>query len=94
MPFAARVGDLTSHGGTVVGPGVATVLVGGLPAAALGDTTTCPAQWSPGVPHGSSAVTTGSSTVLVGGWPAARAGDDTGCGAVIVHGCPTVVIGG
>ncbi|AXH95496.1 hypothetical protein DV701_04545 [Ornithinimicrobium avium] len=33
MPSAARVGDPTSHGGVVVGPGVPTVLVGGLPAA-------------------------------------------------------------
>ena len=27
MPAAARVGDTTAHGGTVVGPGVATVLI-------------------------------------------------------------------
>ncbi len=29
MPGAARVGDTTVHGGTVVGPGVATVLIAG-----------------------------------------------------------------
>ena len=94
MPFAARVGDHTSHGGVVVPPGVPTVLVGGMPAAVVGTATTCPAQWSPGVPHGVSIVTGGSSTVLVGGRPAARAGDETTCGAAVVHGCPTVVIGG
>lgn len=94
MPLASRGGDPTSHGGVVVPPGVPTVLVGGLPAAVMGQSTTCPAQWSPGVPHGSSAITSGSSTVLIGGRPAARAGDGTACGAVLVHGCPTVVIGG
>jgi uncharacterized Zn-binding protein involved in type VI secretion len=28
MP-AARVGDLTAHGGTIVGPGAPTVMIGG-----------------------------------------------------------------
>ena len=94
MPPAARIADPTTHGGVIVPPGVPTVLVGGLPAAVLGDPTTCPAQWSPGVPHGSPVVTGGSSTVLIGGRPAARLGDGTGCGAVLVQGCPTVLIGG
>lgn len=93
MPFAARVGDPTSHGGLVMGLGVPTVLVGGLPAAVLGDSTTCPAGVPPGQ-HGSPVVTGGSSTVLVGGRPAARADDGTGCGALLVQGCPTVLIGG
>ena len=93
MPSAVRVGDPTSHGGQVVPPGVPTVLIGGLPAAVLGDTT-CPVQWSTGVPHGPSPIAGGSSTVLIGGRPAARAGDRTVCGATLVHGSPTVVIGG
>ncbi len=37
MPAAACVGDTTSHGGTITGPGVATVMIGGKPAAVLGD---------------------------------------------------------
>ena len=37
MPSAARVSDLSVHGGTIVGPGVPTVLIGGMPAAVLGD---------------------------------------------------------
>ncbi len=41
MPGAARVGDTTVHGGTVAGPGVATVLMGGVPAAVLGDMHAC-----------------------------------------------------
>ncbi|GGK60880.1 PAAR domain-containing protein [Ornithinimicrobium pekingense] len=94
MPLAARIADATSHGGVVVPPGVPTVLIGGLPAAVVGTATTCPQQWAPGVLHGESAVTVGSSTVLIGGRPAARAGDGTGCGAVLVQGCPTVLIEG
>ncbi|MGC5583863.1 PAAR domain-containing protein [Ornithinimicrobium sp. W1665] len=94
MPPAARIADPTTHGGGVAPPGVPTVLVGGVPAAVLGDLTTCPMQWSPGVFHGSSVITSASSTVLVGGRPAARVGDRTGCGAVLVQGCPTVLIGG
>jgi len=94
MPSAARISDPTSHGGTVVGPGRPTVLIGGVPAAVLGDVTRCPAQWSPGVPHGASAITVGSTTALIGGRPAARQSDRTACGAVILQGCPTVLIGG
>ena len=30
MPAAACVGDISTHGGTITGPGVATVLIGGL----------------------------------------------------------------
>ena len=41
MPSAARVTDLSNHGGSVVGPGVPTVMVGGLPAAVLGDLHVC-----------------------------------------------------
>ena len=32
MPAAARVGDTTTHGGSIVGPGISTVLIGGMPA--------------------------------------------------------------
>ena len=34
---AARVGDTTATGDTITGPGVPTVLIGGMPAAVLGD---------------------------------------------------------
>jgi uncharacterized Zn-binding protein involved in type VI secretion len=73
---------------------VPTVLIGGLPAAVLGEATFCPAPSSPGVSHGPSPVTGGSTTVLVGGRPAARVDDPTGCGAVLAQGCATVVVGG
>jgi uncharacterized Zn-binding protein involved in type VI secretion len=90
MPPAARVGDPTVHGGAVVGPGVTTVLIGGMPAGVLGDLHACPI--SPGHPP-STPFTAGSATVLLGGRPALRVGDAAACGAVVPVGLPTVVIG-
>ncbi len=93
MPPAARIGDPTSHPGAVVGPGVPTVLIGGVPAAVLGDTHAC-AFPSPVSPHPPTPVVVGSASVLIGGKPAARVGDATGCGATIIAGAPTVLLGG
>jgi uncharacterized Zn-binding protein involved in type VI secretion len=93
MPAAARVGDPTSHPGAIVGPGVPTVLIGGQPAAVVGDTHAC-AFPPPAGPHPPNPVVMGSATVQVGGMPAARLGDPTGCGATIIAGMPTVEIGG
>lgn len=93
MPFAARVGDPTGHPGVVTGPGVATVLIGGVPAAVVGDMHACSMPPVAG-PHPPSPIMLGSFTVLIGGRPAARMGDMSGCGAPIVMGCPLVEIGG
>lgn len=90
MPPAARVTDITAHGGAVVGPGVPTVLIGGLPAAVFGDLHACPIQ--PGHPP-SSPFTASSPTVLIAGKPALRVGDPAGCGATPVVGAPTVLVG-
>lgn len=73
-------------GGPIVGPGSATVLIGKLPAAVLGDMLVCV-----GPPD---SIIKGSATVLIGGKPAARMGDTTAHGGSIVLGCPTVLIGG
>lgn len=96
MPPAARLTDmhicpmltlLVPHvGGPVLGPGVPTVLIGGMPAAVVGDMLTCV-----GPPD---VIIKGSATVLIGGKPAARMGDSTAHGGVIVLGQPTVMIGG
>ena len=97
MPPAARLTDMHTcpmvspgpvpHvGGPVIGPGIPTVLIGGLPAATLGDSCTCV-----GPPD---TIIKGSATVLIGGKPAARLGDSTAHGGVIVAGCPVVMIGG
>ncbi|MCX2574539.1 PAAR domain-containing protein [Pedobacter sandarakinus] len=92
MPNAARLGDTTNHGGTIVGPGVSTVLIGGLPASVVGDNHVCvlpPNSHQPTV----SAFPMGSTTVTIGGMPALRTGDACICGASAVLGCSTVLIG-
>lgn len=93
MPPAARVGDPTGHPGVVAGPGVATVLFAGQPAAVAGDLHTCSMPPTAG-PHPPTPFSPGSSTVLVGGRPALRVGDMAGCGAPIVSGAVTVLVGG
>jgi uncharacterized Zn-binding protein involved in type VI secretion len=95
---AARVGDMhvcpmvtpgvppIPHvGGPILPPGAVTVLIGGMPAARVGDMATCV-----GPPD---AIALGCFTVLIGGQPAARMGDMTAHGGSIVLGCPTVLIG-
>jgi uncharacterized Zn-binding protein involved in type VI secretion len=95
---AARMGDATAHGG-VITVGFPQVLIGGQPAARLGDMHTCPmvTPGTPPVPHVGGPITMGSATVLIGGQPAARVGDMATCTGPpdsIVAGCPTVLIGG
>jgi uncharacterized Zn-binding protein involved in type VI secretion len=94
MPPAARVADMHTcpmvdgvkpHvGGPIMPPGAPTVLIGGMPAARVGDMATCA-----GPPD---AIVTGSSRVMIGGMPAARMGDTTAHGGVIVAGAPNVMI--
>jgi len=95
---AARLGDTTAHGGSIV-LGFPQVLIGGQPAARVGDMHVCPMQ-TPGVPPiphvGGPILPPGSPTVLIGGQPAARMGDMCTCVGppdVIVMGCMTVMIG-
>ncbi len=95
---AARMGDPTAHGGTIV-TGCPTVLIGGMPAARLTDMHVCPmvTPGTPPVPHVGGPITMGSATVLIGNMPAARMGDMaicTGPPDMIVSGCMTVLIGG
>jgi uncharacterized Zn-binding protein involved in type VI secretion len=73
-------------GGPILPPGVPVVLIGGLPAATVGNMCTCV-----GPPD---SIVKGSMTVLIGGAPAARMGDTTAHGGTIVAGCPTVLIQG
>jgi len=95
MKPAARVGDMhvcpmatpTPHvGGPILPPGAPTVLIGGMPAAALGDMCVCA-----GPPD---MIAIGSTMVLIGGRPAARMGDMTAHGGAIAVGFPQVLIGG
>lgn len=91
MPFAARVGDVTTHGGTIVGPGVATVLIAGMPAAVVGDMHVCSLPPTGHQPT-ASPFTSGSATVLIGGVPAVRTTDSCACGAMAAVGAPTVTV--
>ena len=77
----------------ISGPGVALVLLGGMPAAVVGDLHSCMMPPTAG-PHPPSPFPSGSTTVLIGGRPAPRVGDVAGWGAPIVSGAPTVLIGG
>jgi uncharacterized Zn-binding protein involved in type VI secretion len=90
MPPAARLADPTAHPGLVVGPGVPTVLIAGMPAAVVGDQHAC--ALAP-TPHPPTPFPVGSVTVLLGGRPALRLGDVSGCGSPIIAGAPTVLIG-
>jgi uncharacterized Zn-binding protein involved in type VI secretion len=94
---AARLGDMTAHGGSIV-VGFPMVLIGGQPAARIGDMHVCPMP-NPGLPpppHVGGPITLGAPTVLIGGMPAARMGDMLVCAGppdTVMGGCPTVLIG-
>lgn len=86
---AARITDMIVSAATqgipvpIIPPGAPTVLIGGLPAACVGDG--C----------GADVIAMGSATVMIGGKPAARIADSTAGGGVILPpGEPTVLIGG
>jgi uncharacterized Zn-binding protein involved in type VI secretion len=71
-------------GGPVMPPGQPTVLIGGMPAARVGDMCVCV-----GPPD---SIAAGSTRVMIGGRPAARVGDMTVHGGVITVGYPRVMI--
>lgn len=85
MQMCPMVTGVVPHVGGPIAMGCPTVLIGSLPAARLGDMTTCVG------PPGTIAM--GSATVLIGNMPAARMGDTTAHGGAIVLGLPTVLIG-
>lgn len=72
-------------GGPIDGPGAPTIIIGGLPAACMGDMAVCV-----GPPD---AIVVGAPTVMWEGRPAARMGDECAHGGTIVIGCPTVLVG-
>ncbi len=92
---AARVGDMHScpmvtgtvpHVGGPIIQGSTTVLIGGMPAAVVGNQAACT-----GPPD---VLALGSATVLIEGMPAVRMGDTTAHGGTVLGGEPTVLIGG
>lgn len=94
MPPAARVADmhvcpmvtvLVPHvGGPILPPGAVTTLIGGLPAARVGDMATCV-----GPPD---VIVLGSFTTMFQGMPAAYMGSLTAHGGVVVMGFPMVMV--
>ena len=86
MHVCPQVTVLVPHVGGPIGfPGEPRVLIGGLPAARVGDFCVCV-----GPPD---VIAMGSFTVLIGGKPAARMGDNTAHGGTLVGGFPTVLLG-
>lgn len=92
MPPAARVTDVTTHGGTIIGPGEPTVLIENLPAAVATDNHVCALPPSGHQPT-ASPFPIGSTTVFIGGKPALRTSDTCICGAAAAVGAVTVLIG-
>lgn len=96
MPPAARLSDMhvcpmvtgvVPHiGGPILPICSPTVIIGGMPAARVGDMAFCAG--------GPDVIAVGSATVTIGGMAAARIGDMTAHGGTITTGFPTVVIGG
>ena len=78
----ARLGDPSSHGGTIIGPCSPTVTVDGLRVARTGDMHQCPITG-----HGTTALT-GTSPAKVDGSNIVCVGDTAGCGASITTGSP------
>ena len=81
---AARLGDPSDHGGSIVSAS-STVFADMIGRARNGDSHSCPI---PG--HGVTALISGSSGVYVDGLLVIRVGDKAGCGAAISSGSPTV----
>ena len=102
MGFAARVTDMhicpmqtvvgpatVPHvGGPVLPPGSVQVMIGGMPAACVGDNCICTGIGL------TDSIVKGSATVKIGGKFAARQGDSTSHGGTIQGFYPTVQIGG
>lgn len=73
------------HVGGPIAAASSNVIIGGMPAARVGDKAICCCP--------PDTIAAGSSSVLINGKPAARLGDSTAHGGKIIVGCPTVLIG-
>lgn len=84
MKRVIRLGDPTSHGGTVVSAS-SSVIINGKPVARVGDSVTCPI---PG--HGVVTIVERDSAWLDDGRPIALEGHKTSCGASLISTLPTL----
>lgn len=83
----ARLGDTSSHGGTII-TAASRTYANGKPVARKGDLHSCPIEG-----HGVTPINSGSDSVIVEGQSAARIGDSVACGATIVSGSPDTFAG-
>lgn len=83
MPKVARLGDTSSHGGTII-TASSDIKANGIGVARDGDLHSCPIPT-----HGVTPLSSGSTT-KVNGRSVIRVGDTAGCGAAIVSGSPDV----
>ena len=74
-----RVGDSTSHGGSVTEASMTMRSEDGRGFARVGDKVSCPIKG-----HGTNAIATGDPTFILDGRPVAREGDTTACGATLI----------
>jgi len=84
------VGDMTTHGGTVIS-GSAKHLLRGRPMARQGDMVACPLLYPDGRPHGVNRIVEGEARCLLGGKPAALHGHRTECGCQLIGSQPAEV---
>lgn len=88
MPFVARLGDFSTHGGVLIPPVAKSVLTNDRPTAHLGTLHACPIPF-----HGVTPIVSLKTDVLVEGKPIATIGAKAGCGAVVVTGSGDVRAG-
>jgi len=77
-----RLGDKTSHGGTVTSAS-SRMFVGGIPVACIGDTCTCPKKG-----HNNCVIVEGDDIMTVDGRAIALEGCKCSCGAVLISSMP------
>lgn len=85
MKRVIRLGDPTSHGGSVVRVAATHSSVMGKPLARLGDQCSCPL---PG--HGPCVIVEGDAQWTIDGVPVALEGHKTSCGAVLMSTLPNL----
>lgn len=78
MPNVIRIGDSTSHGGSVLESGAPHFIVSGKPVALVGDKCICPIKG-----HQNCSIATGNEKHLISGKAVAYDGDKTTCGATL-----------
>ena len=84
MKRVIRLGDPTTHGGTVVSAS-STTIINGIHVARLGDSVTCPI---PG--HGTVVIVEGDGNWRTDELPIALEGHKTSCGAALISTLPTL----